>query len=253
MQKPSKNEQLTPAEMITRQGFFVLFEVLSRDELKEARVLIDNSKKTKPSRHHLDATAHPACQRHVLHRSPGLRALARCVRRRIAARTGLIPERARITRDLLFDKRPGDNWWVAPHQDRVIAFRRTFESPEATAWSRKSGIPHALGSARLLALILTVRLHLDDTDAGNGALLVAPGSHRYGILDPAGLAELRPEHTIAVPAGAALLMSPRLVHASRCSADPRPRRILHLELAAEPAPAPLEFHDALAPRDLVEA
>ncbi|MFX4431692.1 phytanoyl-CoA dioxygenase family protein, partial [Acinetobacter baumannii] len=76
----------------------------------------------------------------------------------------------RIVRALAFDKSEGANWFVPWHQDRA-----------------------ADGSEREIATLermVALRVHLDDCQEDNGPLEVAPGSHRYGRLEAAGIAGL---------------------------------------------------------------
>ena len=46
----------------------------------------------------------------------------------------------------------------------------------------KHGVPHVQPPVKLLAEMVTLRLHLDFTHSGNGALRVIPGSHLEGRL-----------------------------------------------------------------------
>ena len=43
----------------------------------------------------------------------------------------------------------------------------------------------------VLERMLTIRLHLDDCDAGNGPLRVMPGSHELGGIDPTAIPAVR--------------------------------------------------------------
>lgn len=104
---------------------------------------------------------------------------------------------------------------------------------------------HVQPPARVLERMLTVRLHLDDCDETNGPLLVLPGSHRGGRLAASEIQRQRtltPSVACPVPGGGALLMRPLLLHASSASQSPRHRRVIHLEYAAEPLPAGLQWH-----------
>jgi ectoine hydroxylase-related dioxygenase (phytanoyl-CoA dioxygenase family) len=153
-------------------------------------------------------------------------------------------------RAIYFDKSAEANWLVPWHQDLTIAVRDAAEVPGFGPWSTKDGIPHVQPPAELLERMLTVRLHLDDADATNGALRVLPGSHRFGRLPPERIKELRgeqPEFLCASRAGDALLMRPLLLHASSRSTSPRHRRILHIEYAAFDLPKELRWHEAAKP------
>lgn len=150
----------------------------------------------------------------------------------------------RPVRAIWFNKSAEANWLVAWHQDLAIAVRQRIETLGFEAWSVKEGVPHVQPPAEVLERMLTVRIHLDDADERNGALRVIAGSHRSGRLDAdqiAGLREERGETLCAAAAGDAMLMRPLLLHASGRSTNDRPRRVLHLEYAAEELPGGLAW------------
>lgn len=152
---------------------------------------------------------------------------------------------ARLVRSICFDKRPDANWHVAWHQDLAIAVAEHADVPGFVGASVKDGVPHVQPPVSVLEAMLTVRLHLDDTDAENGALEVVPGSHRLGRI-PADAAAATARRLGAVrcdmAAGDALLLRPLLLHASSKSVSDRPRRVVHLEFAAGLLPPPLRWH-----------
>ncbi len=154
----------------------------------------------------------------------------------------------RPVRGIFFDKTSDANWLVPWHQDLTLTLRDRVELPGFGPWSVKEGIPHVQPPAEFLARMLTLRLHLDDTDDSNGALSVLPGSHRAGRMSPEQIQSLRsetPEELICAKAGDALLMCPLVLHASRRSASDRRRRVLHLEYAASPLPSGLVWHESV--------
>ena len=147
-------------------------------------------------------------------------------------------------RAIWFNKSPEANWLVAWHQDLAIAVRERVEAPGFGGWSVKEGVPHVQPPAEVLERMLTVRVHLDDADAENGALRVIGGTHLAGRLDAEQIETVRREReeTICTArAGDALLMRPLLLHASGRSTSERPRRVLHLEYAAESLPYGLRW------------
>jgi ectoine hydroxylase-related dioxygenase (phytanoyl-CoA dioxygenase family) len=149
-----------------------------------------------------------------------------------------------LTKLTLFDKSPAANWKVPWHQDLTITVAERRDVEGFGPWSTKAGLPHVQAPAAVLANILAVRIHLDETPADNGALHVLAGSHGRGRLTAEGLRSLRAEmsETICpVPAAGAMLMSPLLVHASRPAALPARRRVLHYECCAQQLPAGLSW------------
>ena len=155
----------------------------------------------------------------------------------------------RAVRGLLFNKVAQANWAVPWHQDLTIAVRERRESPGFGPWSVKDGAVHVQPPDEVIARMLAVRIHLDDTAAENGALRVIPGSHREGRLSPEAIGSWttsRKAVTIEAPAGSALLMRPHLLHASSTAERPAQRRVIHLEFAADALPFGLEWNEAVA-------
>ena len=156
----------------------------------------------------------------------------------------LLGSKAFVARSIFFDKTPQANWRVAWHQDLTIAVQAKIEVAGFTAWSVKAGAVHVQPPVSVLERMLTVRLHLDDCAASNGALQVIADSHTAGRLDASDIAQWRAEKrpTIcAVSRGGALLMRPLLLHASLPAREPNHRRVVHLEFASEPLPGGLKW------------
>ena len=151
-------------------------------------------------------------------------------------------------RAIYFDKSPETNWLVPWHQDLTIAVNAQTQTVDGFGpWSVKDGIPHVQPPIALLEQMLTVRIHLDDTDESNGALRILPGSHQFGRLSADRIRDLcrnGNETVCAAAAGDALLMRPLLLHSSSRSTTPRHRRILHIEYAAFTLPNGLNWHEA---------
>ena len=150
-------------------------------------------------------------------------------------------------RGIYFDKRPETNWLVAWHQDLTLALKEQAVLPGFGPWSVKEGVPHVQPPMGLLEEMLTARLHLDDTDASNGALRVLSGTHRLGRLSAEAIQscrETQKEILCEAKAGDVLLMRPLLLHASSRSTSPKRRRVLHIEFAGFQLPKPLEWHEA---------
>lgn len=147
-------------------------------------------------------------------------------------------------RAIYFDKTPEANWGVVWHQDLTLALAARVEVPGFGPWSVKEGVPHVQPPVEVLEGMLTLRVHLDDADEGNGALRVLPGSHRAGRLDAPAIEVWRARVTevlCTAAAGDVLLMRPLLLHASGKSAGRRHRRVLHLEYASGALPGGLRW------------
>lgn len=144
-------------------------------------------------------------------------------------------------RGILFDKTASANWLVPWHQDLTICVQSPVETQGYGPWSIKHGVAHVQPPIALLEKMVTVRLHLDDAPASNGALRVIPQSHQHGRLDAQQIEQWRTtneEVACAAIAGDVLLMKPLLLHASSKATSPAHRRVIHLEFAPVSALAP---------------
>ena len=139
---------------------------------------------------------------------------------------------ARLVRAIYFDKSQGRNWLVTWHQDKTIVADRSTVPGHWGPWSKKDGEWHVQPPAEVLNQMLTLRLHLDDATAENGALKAIPGTHRQGVLPQSRINEVASgmnATTCMACCGDVLLMKPLLLHASGKAVSDSPRRILHLE------------------------
>jgi ectoine hydroxylase-related dioxygenase (phytanoyl-CoA dioxygenase family) len=148
-------------------------------------------------------------------------------------------------RAIFFDKTVESNWRVPWHQDLSIAVSKQIETPNFTAWSIKDGILHVQPPREILEGMATVRLHLDECDANNGALKVIPGSQADGKLNATQISEWSKKEAVVCEAlkGAALVMRPLLLHSSSPAKNPAHRRVLHIEYAANELPNGLKWFE----------
>jgi ectoine hydroxylase-related dioxygenase (phytanoyl-CoA dioxygenase family) len=191
----------------------------------------------------LNLTPDRAGMRNILELLPSVEILAHSQEIRSLVMNGL-GERARLVRGIFFDKQPTANWKVPWHQDVTIAVKQRLELADYQPWSLKGGITHVQPPQSILERMLTVRIHLDRTDAANGALRVMPGSHRQGKLSATEIdrwKQLDPT-TCTCEAGGILLMRPLLLHASSIATIPSHRRVIHLEYADCSLAAGLEWY-----------
>lgn len=182
--------------------------------------------------------------RNLLRVVPETRALAQSPQMRALVESALNRE-AKPVRGIFFDKTPQTNWGVAWHQDLTIPLQEKIEVEDFGPWSVKAGVWHALAPASVLERMLTVRIHLDDAEAHNGALRVMPGSHLHGRLSDEQIEQWEctgSPVTCAVKKGDALLMRPLLLHSSYSAVNPDHRRVIHLEFATGRLPGGLNWH-----------
>lgn len=183
---------------------------------------------------------HETCLRHVRSRSPTLDRLA--VDPRLL---GLIPSGLKPVRSLLFDKTQACNWPVAWHQDLTIAVKERVETDGYSAWSEKDSVTHVQPPTLLLQNMVSIRIHIDDTDSDNAELKVVPGSHHHGRLDESAIhASVNTVIGCTCRAGDVLLLSPLILHSSERARHPKRRRVIHFEYAPRELLSPkLEWYE----------
>lgn len=150
--------------------------------------------------------------------------------------TALLKEQlaeATCVRSIYFDKPPKANWVVGWHQDLTMNLNSI---PEGKDWKNTRSVSGRVVSQpgmEVLQAMITIRIHLDDTDGTNGALRVLPGSHRRGVIrNYSPSPEQIRKRTIEchVPRGGLMLMKPLTLHASRRTVNTNAsRRVIHLE------------------------
>ena len=115
-----------------------------------------------------DLGDHSHAQRNLL-RVPVVRELAvsEPIKQAIAA---LLDKKCFAVRGILFNKTPDSNWKVVWHQDRTIAVRERKDAAHFGPWSVKAGVLHVQPPAAVMAKMVAIRLHLDESHERNGPL-----------------------------------------------------------------------------------
>lgn len=149
-----------------------------------------------------------------------------------------------VVKSIYFDKPHGSNWYVQYHQDLTISVDKKKELPGFGPWSVKQRQFAVQPPLNILQDIFTARIHLDDTDAGNGALKVIPGSHAKGICRPGTIDWTRETEEIAtVSKGGVMIMKPLLLHSSSRTTSNRSRRVIHIEFARVTLPEDITWSE----------
>lgn len=149
-------------------------------------------------------------------------------------------------KSIYFDKPAGSNWFVAYHQDLTISVNQKTDLEGYSSWTVKQGQFAVQPPVALLENILTMRIHLDDTDENNGALNVLPGTHLRGICRPETLDMTeQTKQVCCVKKGGLMLMKPLLMHASHRSISERRRRVIHIEFSNRELPENLLWAERL--------
>ena len=152
-----------------------------------------------------------------------------------------------LTKAIYFDKPQGSNWFVSYHQDLSISVLERHNTDGYKNWTVKKAQFGVQPPDEILNKTITVRIHLDDADATNGALKVIPESQRKGSvrfqkewIDSEG------EVICNVNAGASMLMKPLTFHASKKSSNGKRRRVIHLEFCDQELQKPLIWSERLS-------
>lgn len=172
--------------------------------------------------------------------------LAVSLRSRIAA---AVPEIRSLgaVQCTFFNKSADNNWFVAFHQDRSVPVSAA-TSTKGSGGSQKEGMTFVHGTDELLARMIAVRLHLDNSTPDNGPLRVIPGSHTAGTLSPHEIAvrrDLGNDRPLVIDRGGLILMRPLLLHASSKSRALTSRRVLHFLFAPRSQLDGLEWRRAV--------
>lgn len=134
-----------------------------------------------------------------------------------------------ITKAIYFDKPKDSNWFVANHQDLSINVSQKIDSDGFINWTKKHSQIGVQAPEKYLKDLITLRIHLDDTDESNGALYVLPKSHNSGVVRVDSLKLIDSKIPCEVKSGGVMLMKPLTFHSSKKSHGEYRRRVIHLE------------------------
>ena len=150
-----------------------------------------------------------------------------------------------MTKAIYFDKPSTSNWFVGYHQDLSISVDQKVAIAGYQNWTFKKGQYSVQPPLEILKDTITVRIHLDDTNTGNGALRIRPKSHLHGVIRIDAKNELfDAEHICEVKKGAVMLMKPLVLHASSRTTNGKQRRVIHLEFNHHQLASPLNWLEA---------
>jgi hypothetical protein len=136
-----------------------------------------------------------------------------------------------LVKSIYFDKPELSNWFVAFHQDLTISVDKKVDLGNFGPWTTKQDQFAVQPPVKFLENIVTIRIHLDNTNAENGALKVIPGSHHKGICRIEQMEKNREEKVCEVNKGGIMIMKPLLFHSSGRSTGNSKRRVIHLEFS----------------------
>jgi len=151
-----------------------------------------------------------------------------------------------VIKSMYFDKPASSNWYVAYHQDLTISVDRKAKLTDYGPWTVKQNQFAVQPPVHILENIMTVRIHLDETNAENGALKVISGSHLKGIFRPEQIDWSREvETSCKVPKGGIMIMKPLLLRSSARTTNNHRRRVIHIEFSNVLLPDSLNWSELL--------
>lgn len=157
------------------------------------------------------------------------------------------PSAGQLVKSIFFDKPPSANWSVPWHQDLIISVKEQRETAGFSHWQVRKNRIVVQPPAEVLANIVTLRIHLDDCTADNGALRVIEASHHRGIvpMNDWQPAENDRESLCQAQAGDVMLMQPLTLHSSKRTSNQQRRRVVHLEFFDGELPNGLQWKEGV--------
>lgn len=149
-----------------------------------------------------------------------------------------------MVKAIYFDKPPDANWIVPWHQDLTIVTNNRLEIAGYSKWRTKNKKQYVQPPDEILENIITIRIHLDECNASNGALKVISGSHKNGINQKLDFDKEKPV-ICEVKCGGVLLMKPLIYHASKRTENNKNRRVIHLEFASKVLPTGIDYEERI--------
>jgi len=214
---------------IKKDGFTVIENVFSKNEVQQLVTLIENEDHSKDT----------------FRRSSDLFAIRQVIKEVPALYAIIFNDNLKdiifklfgtdyfIVKSIYFDKPETSNWYVSYHQDLTISVCEKIDSEGFSNWTVKHNQYAVQPPLEILENIVTIRIHLDDTDAENGALNIIPGSHNKGIYRPETIDwTMEQEKNCPVPEGGIMIMKPLLLHSSKRTSNNKRRRVIHIEFSS---------------------
>ena len=219
------------SQQLTREGFAVTNFIYNQKELDEVAEILQGYKDKNPG---MNRSLYAI--RDLFHKLPDLKELL--FNHKLKAILCTIDAKLFLCKAMFFDKPAQSNWYVTWHQDITINVKEKIETKGYTGWTRKGAVYGVSPPEEVLHNIVTLRIHLDDTNQENGALKVLPGSHqkKFTDLEIKSQTETGITVTCEVKAGGIQFMKPLLLHASSKTTNGKGRRVIHLEFSSADLP-----------------
>jgi ectoine hydroxylase-related dioxygenase (phytanoyl-CoA dioxygenase family) len=151
-----------------------------------------------------------------------------------------------LVKSIYFDKPASSNWYVPYHQDLTISVDKKLDIENYGPWTVKQNQYAVQPPMEILESNFTIRIHLDDTDAENGALKVIPSSHSKQLYRSESIDWTIESETICnVKSGGIMVVKPLLIHSSSRTTNQEQRRVIHLEFSKSELPEGLNWSEKI--------
>ncbi|MFC6267209.1 phytanoyl-CoA dioxygenase family protein [Frigoriflavimonas asaccharolytica] len=213
-------------QKIEEEGFTIINDVFSTDEVEGILKKIDEADSEKPT----------------FRKSDNLFAIRQFLKEIPEIQKSIFTEKLKkiifelfgndyfVTKSIYFDKPEQSNWFVAYHQDLTISVDKKLEIDGFGPWTTKQNQFAVQPSLDFLEDNFTIRIHLDNTNEENGALKIIPRSHLKGIYRAETIDwKTETEVSCNTEKGGIMIMKPLLLHASSRTTNNEKRRVIHIE------------------------
>jgi ectoine hydroxylase-related dioxygenase (phytanoyl-CoA dioxygenase family) len=229
--------------VLEKEGFVICEGVYSQEEISSIQALV-NIVDTQNNNYRFNKDLFAI--RNVLNELPALKTLilSGTLKKTLSS---FFDKEYFCVKSVFFDKPPLSNWLVNWHQDMMINVNEKKETDGFGPWTVKEGLYSVLPPVEYLRSILTVRIHLDDTNEQNGAVRVIPGTHHhiFKIDEVRKISGGNKATTCYVKTGGIMLMKPLLLHSSSKSTGKLRRRVIHLEFTDRELPSGLQWRERI--------
>ena len=159
----------------------------------------------------------------------------------------IAPDCTKSIKSIYFDKPPSSNWIVNWHQDLTINLTNRTEVDNYKNWRKTKERIIVQPNRELLESIFTIRIHLDDCSAQNGALRVIEASHLNGTINITKWLKKKSGKKVIceVNKGGVLIMKPLILHASKRTENQMNRRVIHIEFTDKEIPQALNWKEKI--------
>lgn len=230
-------------DCILNDGFTVVDDVFSIDEVKAIIKVIESVDTSNPT---FRKTEDLFAIRQFLKEVPAVKSLIFTGKFK-ALIHDLFGNGFFVVKSIYFDKPEKSNWFVAWHQDLTISVDKKADLRGYGPWTVKQNQFAVQPPLSVLEGNFTLRIHLDDTDEGNGALKVIPGSHAKGVYRPETIDwNVETEVSCNTKAGGVMVMKPLILHASNRTVNNNKRRVVHIEFSRSELADEINWSEKLA-------